>query len=455
MSTRFYFPSAGMPAQLSSMPALWSQSSLIRRKLVRVKTDSPFASYSSVKGAGNQRELHQYTSESLAEQNISGTVQIAISCFQTAAVGAYLQVTIRVISETGRVVRGTLYAGQAAVTTSTNPADPNYIFATGAAEANGKVRVLNLNLSSLDVNDGDRLEVTLGYYHTYTGGFDRRGILTLGDPTASVDMPATVDAVAYDQAPWIEFSQTLQFEIEPLRVEEVGTAFKTSVTTTLTLDYPATIKENDLLFLWITAGGLAAMPATPDGYTLVYSNSNTNGISSHDISSFLYQKRAAADGPFSEVITYVNTNWIASVVAYRNAKIAGSAGALSSSGVHVTADIAVPPDRTQCKGLGFYSCGYHTSTPYWWHGGRILIDQIADAERLSKIVEYSFDWVGASVAVPTADHTGSLEAYGAHLQVDAYVLLAYDAPLVKGIGGGQLYWKKPSDSTWTEVKRVS
>jgi hypothetical protein len=210
--TRFYLPSAGAPAVSPAFHPAWTQySDATRRPLVRTKSNTPISAPTPTKGEGNERALSQFVSEPLAAQTISGTVRVAISAMVTwATFRPYLQMRVSVCGLDGSS-KAVLWAGLADQDASSSPTAPNYLFDQLAE----KIRVQTDTLTSYTCSAGDRLVIELGYWHILTELSGRYAWLRFGDPTASSDIPATVDARDTANAPWVQFSQDFTFIPEP------------------------------------------------------------------------------------------------------------------------------------------------------------------------------------------------------------------------------------------------
>lgn len=142
-------------------------------------------------------------SNPLAAQTISGTAKAVARVSENAA-GSDLrsQIVIRVMSDDLQTERGVLYAGDdgALVTEWSTTVTNRYFPQSGAA-----------TLSSVDVQDGDRLLVELGY-RSHAAGTSGSGTIDLGDD--GTDLPDN-ESNTTQGAPWIEFSQTLIFKDFP------------------------------------------------------------------------------------------------------------------------------------------------------------------------------------------------------------------------------------------------
>lgn len=145
--------------------------------------------------------IGQFISEPLAAQTISGTVKGQIRA-QENALSANLrsQCIIRVVQSDNTTIRGTLYAGD--LTTLTGNPTPEW--ATTATNRplpfGGSVA-----LSSLAIQNGDRLVIEVGYRKHAAAS--TTGTLYFGDNSATDLAEDTTTTTANN--PWIEFSQDL------------------------------------------------------------------------------------------------------------------------------------------------------------------------------------------------------------------------------------------------------
>lgn len=101
----------------------------------------------------------QYVSPALAATTISGTAKLyMLVAEETAADNIASQLVIRVVSNDGQTVRGTLYSGD---TDATNPPSSEWS-TTATARGFPRFALLPITLSSLAISEGDRLVVELG-----------------------------------------------------------------------------------------------------------------------------------------------------------------------------------------------------------------------------------------------------------------------------------------------------
>lgn len=235
MGTRFYFgyyqaPSDGLSA-IVSHSSLWSTSitatggGTALGALMKTPSSAPIQPGSQFTGTvvlpapPTDVLFSTMVSDPLPAMTLSGTFSLVVQTDvgSNDPVKAYLQVTIRVLSGDGTVVRGTAYAGQSFTTTdAADPDAPNFEYVSG----NGwRSRVLrNLPLTSTVVQAGDRIVVEIGTRFTTTGSV----LWTfMGFPIGSglPDMlPIGNRLTNARENAWIEFSQ--DFFDTSLNVEE-------------------------------------------------------------------------------------------------------------------------------------------------------------------------------------------------------------------------------------------
>jgi len=213
MATRFYYSSTGVAAVSPDFAAEWDDTTIfdpignaLRRELTNPRGASSFATITVAEDAGQTaNELDhlfvQFVSAPLAAQTIAGTAKGRIRASESgAAANARSQCVIRVVSNDGTTVRGTLYAGDTAALASE--------WATSLTNRQ-MPRGTSVNLSSVDAQLGDRIVVEIGgrMHNTVTNQFGTT--LRIGEAGAG-DLPED-ETDTNDLNPWIEFSQTLRF----------------------------------------------------------------------------------------------------------------------------------------------------------------------------------------------------------------------------------------------------
>jgi len=149
----------------------------------------------------------QHISEPLAAQTISGTFKCYLQARESnAAANWRSQIIIRVVSNDGTTVRGTLYAGD----TGTLTGDPTseWNASTSAEESRAFPVGGSTALSSLAISAQDRLVVETGAREHNTQNTNRQGAIVYGEP-AGGDLAENETQTATNLAGWIEFSGTI------------------------------------------------------------------------------------------------------------------------------------------------------------------------------------------------------------------------------------------------------
>jgi hypothetical protein len=166
----------------------------------------------TAKGSVNQANMdviwRQYISAPLAAQTISGSVKGQLRARENSTLmNARMQVIIRVVSQSGTFVRGTLYGGDL-TTGTTNPISEFAGSTTSSYGMNRQMpRGLSQSLSNLNIQDGDRLVIEIGYriHTTATTAYTATGIF---GNDKSIDL-AEDETTTTANNPWIEFSQDI------------------------------------------------------------------------------------------------------------------------------------------------------------------------------------------------------------------------------------------------------
>lgn len=171
------------------------------------ETGSNFAETQTV--AGNQ--VHrQYVSEALTGQTIAGTFSAVLRLGESAATAdAALQMIVRVVSGDGTVVRGVLYAGQSAALNATAGALGEEL----ATSAQTRLIPAGTALSTVAVQDGDRLVVEVGTRYYNTTATSMNTFIRFGADSGLTDLAFTADSTT-DGAPWVEFSSPVVTQTE-------------------------------------------------------------------------------------------------------------------------------------------------------------------------------------------------------------------------------------------------
>jgi hypothetical protein len=146
--------------------------------------------------------VRQYVSDPLVAQTISGsgTVKGQIRVYEINALAEYCRgIIIKVVSNDGLTLRGTLL--------SHFPSSLESEFATSLTN---RFFPNSQSLSEVVAQDGDRIVIEIGVrsFNTITSAYN--AYFRFGDAAAS-DLPEDETSTS-DYNPWVEFSQTLDFE---------------------------------------------------------------------------------------------------------------------------------------------------------------------------------------------------------------------------------------------------
>lgn len=205
MATRFYLPSTGSAA-VSPAYDSWDNTTSpdSRLKCVTTKISSAIVQGSKLSWTSGEKKLaRQYVSDPVAVQTISGTVKMQIGGgerFSDDNVDkSYL--SIRVVSEDGNTVRGTLLVlgNYFANVEFNNGTGRNITFANGDS------------LTSVDCHKRDRIVIELGC--SDTGGTSPEAAFGYGDNGLSDLGENETDTVILTKNPWVEFSADIDFNI--------------------------------------------------------------------------------------------------------------------------------------------------------------------------------------------------------------------------------------------------
>lgn len=213
MPTRWYLPSTGVADVSPAQAAEWDiTAGFDRLAMVRSRISSAMADKTTAKAASNQSNQdvlwRQYVSEPLDVQTISGTVKGRVRARENnAALNARMQVIIRVVSEDGATVRGTLYAGDLTTGTS-NPTSEFAVSAVALAGTNRQApRGASQSLASVNALLGDRIVIEYGWRIHTTGTVAYTASAIFGDDSGA-DLAEDESATGTNN-PWIEFSATI------------------------------------------------------------------------------------------------------------------------------------------------------------------------------------------------------------------------------------------------------
>jgi hypothetical protein len=223
MATRFYYESnaistpngAGVIA-LPIAPAFdgsWEANPTVRRYWLTTDkwgTDRTELTASSTQNTGTYDvAIAQFISAPLAAQTIDGNVKGQIQARESAAdADLRAQIVIRVVSNDGTSVIGTLLASDAAALSSewnnSSVTERNAKFPLAASSP--------ATLTSTAVSAGDRLVVEIGYRAHNTLNAARTGTLAIGSAGSSGDLAENETETTATYTPWLEFSDTITFD---------------------------------------------------------------------------------------------------------------------------------------------------------------------------------------------------------------------------------------------------
>lgn len=207
MATRFYFPAegSGTPNISPSFDAGWEQTGQgTRLKLLR---KSGLSTLSTIANNGTRTVpitttqdilCNQFVSDPIPAQRIIGTVSLVIRVRESAATAnVTLAVVVKVVSQDGGTVRGTLF--------STFNTDTE--FPTTAA-----TRIVNAQaVTELTTQPGDRLVVEIG---GHAAGPTAATTYTMRQGNSAATDFALTSALTTDLNPWFEMSQNIWGGVE-------------------------------------------------------------------------------------------------------------------------------------------------------------------------------------------------------------------------------------------------
>lgn len=244
--TRFYFPSTGSSPISTAYDAEWDKTSeATSRTLESQRTNSALTEQTCSENTATTPfdvAVGQFISAPLnGAQTISGNIRGIIQARESnIAADFQAQTIIRIVSNDGSTVRGTLIAADTSglsnefTTTTTNTKFPKAWTGTGTT-------VTNVN-----AQNGDRIVVEIGIRSLNNVTTNRIATFKFGDPT---DSTLDADENEIDTAsfvPWIEFEHVLFFQNEVARISQ-------DVIQTLLLpdDAEVRISQDIVQILWL------------------------------------------------------------------------------------------------------------------------------------------------------------------------------------------------------------
>jgi hypothetical protein len=223
VATRLYLPSSTDPAAPISpgFDAAWEVTASAIRRILELTKDDPSALVSSGAASGALNTpaqavdvlVAQYVSAPISgTPTISGAIKGQVRAFESnAAADLRMQCVIRVVSNDGSTVTGTLIAASAAALSS---------------EFNTALRNIKIPLggstvpASVTAADGDRIVVEIGYRKHEGATTTRTGTFSLGAIAGGTDL-AEDETTTTANMPWIEFADNITFQSISTRVSQV------------------------------------------------------------------------------------------------------------------------------------------------------------------------------------------------------------------------------------------
>lgn len=205
MATRWYFPSTGDAAISPAVDAAWevegggTGTAFARNKLVTTKIASAMTTLTINDSNTDDQDIvmRQYVSDPIAAQTIAAqAIELQMRVSETSASNnMFLTLGIRVVSNDGTSVRGTILAvtrdNTEAATSLTN-------------------RRLTATSTEVIAQGGDRLVVEIGMGGNPLLATDQHdSSLRIGDADAA-DLPED-DTDTTDKNPWLEFPNNISF----------------------------------------------------------------------------------------------------------------------------------------------------------------------------------------------------------------------------------------------------
>jgi hypothetical protein len=285
---RFYLEATDAPAISPAFDAAWGQTtSAIRRKMSVNKSSWSVLTEKTTPGETSATEIDalnaQFISEPLdGDQTITGTVKGIIKALQGGAAAATgdtrAQLVIRVVSNDGSIVRGTLLAAD------TGSLASEFTSAMTARKYPKAWSSPGATLTSVAALHGDRIVIEVGGHHhnVITTASTNRQEFGSG---AARELPENETDQTADAVGWIEFSQGFAFQ---------GQARVITSRDLSTVNGPSSVPTNPTLTPWgvVAVGWLGllfsfAKPETltrtvPTGFTQEASGTGGTGVAGAD-----------------------------------------------------------------------------------------------------------------------------------------------------------------------------
>lgn len=202
--TRFYLPSYGATDITPTFSAYWENTGDGDRiKCYTTKQYTPMTDKSHSEISEGDTLIRQYISPPIAAQYISGNLKGQIMCNCNGAGYSYLAIVIRVVSNDGITIRGTLCSTSSNIT----PLDSAFVNRT---LRNGSTTPISL--TPVTTQDNDKIVIEIGI--TPNIAFNLISTFKLGDD-GSTDLPEDDTETDIAKNSWIEFDSTINFYQEP------------------------------------------------------------------------------------------------------------------------------------------------------------------------------------------------------------------------------------------------
>lgn len=321
--------------------------------------------------------LYRGVSEALAAQTISGTLDVMLGVDESSASADFAyHLHLYVTQGDSDTPRGTLLS--------------DYVEAVGQewpTTAAGKALASAQALSSLAVQDGDRLVIEIGYVALNASATSFNGRLRYGD--ASGVLLTAGDTTVTTHTGYLNFSATLTWldNAAPsgLRRFDSG-GFNDGIvtgTTSITFTQPSGMEENDLMLVWLSHKGVG-FATPPSGWTLIVQE--VDGVSG--VRGEAYWKRAGAEAA-SYVFSGLATAAVGDLRVLRGALRSGNPIDTFTSRVNAAGASGTGPITTTQPNVAIYAASMVGSTAlHAISGGDVdlldlnglsLIDQLARA----------------------------------------------------------------------------
>ena len=200
MATRFYLPSTGAAAVSPAYSARWEDTSIAAGlKCVTVKISSAMTTVSFVDVDATNKDIlfRQYVSDPISAQTIAAqTVRYQIRGSEIGLGNNLLaDIDIRVVSNDGTVVRGTILSTRAAGGEYNTTLENSFVTTTSSTE--------------VIASEADRIVIEIGQGGDPDVGGTHSGSLSIGDDSGT-DLPEDgTDTNPYN--PWVNFANSITF----------------------------------------------------------------------------------------------------------------------------------------------------------------------------------------------------------------------------------------------------